>query len=144
MRLSLSVALALALSHAWGPSAGRSSARRPAPSFDDLDAAFGVGGKRRASDAELGAADGARGFYGRKGARGAAGAAGEPPQVLRRFAKVNLAPGECAPVAFELGDADVSVWDADAHGWRKVAGQYGVLVGSSSLDIRLQGTLVVS
>ena len=71
-------------------------------------------------------------------------AAGEPPQVLRRFAKVNLAPGECAPVAFELGDADVSVWDADAHGWRKVAGQYGVLVGSSSRDVRLKGEMTVA
>jgi len=70
-------------------------------------------------------------------------AAGEPPKVLRRFAKVNLMPGEHQTVSFTLKDADVSIWDTGVHGWRKVAGEYGVLVGSSSRDVRLQGQMQV-
>ena len=75
-------------------------------------------------------------------------AAGEPPKVLRGFQKVHLAPGDATTVTFNVsggGSAfpSTSVWDADAHGPKLVHGMFKVLVGSSSRDIRLQGTMAM-
>lgn len=69
---------------------------------------------------------------------------GEPPQVLRAFTKVPLAPGASQPVTFPVAVADVSVWSVAAGAWRAVQGSFGVFVGTSSRDIRLTGTLEVS
>lgn len=71
--------------------------------------------------------------------------AGEPPQVLKRFIKSDLlAPGASQAIAFEAFDPDfdLAIWDEDVHGWKRVAGEFGVLVGSSSRDIRLKGSFV--
>ena len=46
-------------------------------------------------------------------------------------------------VQYTVGDADVSHWDVGVKGRALTTRTWGVLVGSSSLDIRLQGTLVV-
>jgi len=66
--------------------------------------------------------------------------AAEPPKVLRGFSKVSLAAGASATVTFPLKAADMSIWDVTTHGWKYVTGTYGVVVGSSSRDIRLNGT----
>ena len=70
-------------------------------------------------------------------------AAGEPPSQLRGFAAVGLLPGESVTVSFALVPRDVSVWDADAHAWAAVRGDFGVAVGASSRDLRLRGTFTV-
>lgn len=70
-------------------------------------------------------------------------AAAEPPRLLRDFAKVQLAPGESRAVPFTLSAGDLSVWDEVAAGWRLVTGTFGLFVGSSSRDLRLEGSLVV-
>ena len=80
-------------------------------------------------------------------------AAAQPDLVLRAFAKTaELGVGEVATLCFGLGSRDLSVWDegkADAHGskykggWRLVRGEFGIVVGASSRDVRLETTLVV-
>lgn len=69
-------------------------------------------------------------------------AAGEPPKVLRRFVHVGpLAAGETTTVHFEelVPARDMSIWNSSTHGWQLVLGEFGVLVGASSGDIRLRG-----
>jgi len=68
-------------------------------------------------------------------------AAGEPPSQLRHFAKTLLAPRESAPVRLTLSARDLSVWDVSTRVWRVVSGDYEVLVGASSSDIRLSGSV---
>ena len=72
-------------------------------------------------------------------------AANEPPKLLKGFQKVQLvdSAGSCAGVAFPLSAEDLSVWDSAAMAWSLVPGTYEVLVGSTSADIRLRGTLTV-
>ena len=70
-------------------------------------------------------------------------AAGEPPQQLKGFTKVVLAPGASTEVAFPLSPRSVSIWSVTTHAWTVVKGSFGVRVGSSSRDIRLNGTLTV-
>ena len=56
---------------------------------------------------------------------------------------VLLAPGAQQRVTFPLDDRSVSIWDVRNHSWNVVQGSFGVLVGSSSRDIRLVGSLTV-
>lgn len=65
---------------------------------------------------------------------------GQPARQLRGFEKVRLAPGESADVVFELTRRDLSVWDVGAQGWVLQDGRYGLFVGSSSRDIRWEGS----
>ena len=46
-------------------------------------------------------------------------------------------------VSYTFTDRDVSNWDLDTKQWTVTKGEYGVFVGSSSQDIRLQGTMAV-
>ena len=69
-------------------------------------------------------------------------AATEPPLVLRGFRKTTLLqPGGEEELRFELRARDVSVWRG---GWRPWAGSFGVVVGGSSRDARLQQTLTLA
>lgn len=70
-------------------------------------------------------------------------AADEPPKLLKGFEKVHLDPGQTAPLAFTLAAADLSIWSVASQAWTLIAGQYTVLVGSSSRDIRVTGTFTV-
>ena len=58
-----------------------------------------------------------------------------PQKELKGFARVELAPGERKTVSFELDDRSFALWTGK---WTIPAGTYGVLIGSSSRDIRLQ------
>ena len=51
---------------------------------------------------------------------------------------------EPTQVSYELTDRDVSNWDLASKAWKVTSGEYGVLVGSSSKDIRLDGTMTVT
>jgi beta-glucosidase len=70
-------------------------------------------------------------------------ATGEPPSRLVAFSKVTLRPGESTSVRATLDDRALSYWNADAHGWRLVAGCYRTMAGSSSADLPLVGTISV-
>lgn len=57
---------------------------------------------------------------------------------LGGFQKVELAPGEERTVTIALDNRAFQYWNTDLHGWREEGGEYAVLVGSSSRDIRLR------
>jgi len=67
--------------------------------------------------------------------------AGEPPKQLKQFQRVALASGKHATVSLQLDEMSLSIWDITVHDWAIVPGEFKVMVGSSSGDIRLTGTL---
>jgi beta-glucosidase len=66
-----------------------------------------------------------------------------PTKQLRGFEKRFLQPGATVTVQFPLTRRDLSVWDTSAQKWRMQRGQYKIHVGTSSRDLRLNGTLVI-
>jgi beta-glucosidase len=68
----------------------------------------------------------------------------QPPQRLAGFAKVNLAPGETRRVTIPIEARALASWDVGRHGWMLPPGPVQVLVGASSRDIRLHGTLAAT
>jgi len=62
-----------------------------------------------------------------------------PPKELKGFKKVHLKPGEKETVTFSLSKRDLSFWDERTNSWTMEKGQFEVLVGSSSRDIRQRG-----
>jgi beta-glucosidase len=60
-----------------------------------------------------------------------------PPKELKRFAKIALAPGETRTVTFSLDRRAFAYWDDLSHRWVAEAGDFTILLGSSSADIRL-------
>lgn len=69
--------------------------------------------------------------------------AGEPPLQLKGFQKNTLKPNETISVNLPLSERIFSVWDESIHAWNTLKGDFGVLVGSSSSDIRLKGTITL-
>ena len=67
-----------------------------------------------------------------------------PIQELRGFERITLAPGEKRTVSFPLATRNLAFWSADAHDWKVEDGKFDILVGSSSADIRVRGTLTVA
>lgn len=64
-----------------------------------------------------------------------------PRKELKDFEKVSLKPGETAKVTFELQKDDFSYYCVEEAGWKMESNEFGILVGSSSRDIRLQQTV---
>jgi beta-glucosidase len=63
-----------------------------------------------------------------------------PDKELKGFAKVLLEPGETKPVTLTLGREALAYWDDAQHTWVAEAGEFEVLVGGSSQDIRERAT----
>lgn len=59
-----------------------------------------------------------------------------PEKELKGFAKVALEPGETKTVTLPLGRDAFAYYDDSTHEWVAEAGQFEVLVGASSQDIR--------
>ena len=66
-----------------------------------------------------------------------------PVKQLAGVARVTLRPGESRTVTVSLDRLSLSYWDSQANRWVTPAGQVTVLVGSSSRNIQLRGTLSV-
>ena len=62
-----------------------------------------------------------------------------PLKELKGFAKIGLKPGEKRLVSLQLDRRAFSYYDTNKHAWYAPPGEYGVMVGSSSADIRLKG-----
>jgi len=62
-----------------------------------------------------------------------------PPKELRGFAKVSLRPGESQRVEIALRPSAFAFYDVPTQKWKADAGDYEILVGASSRDIRLRG-----
>jgi beta-glucosidase len=67
-----------------------------------------------------------------------------PEQELKGFAKVDLAPGATATVTVELDYRSLAFWDDARAAWVVEAGEFAVLAGSSSQDIRARASFQVS
>ncbi len=67
--------------------------------------------------------------------------AARPPQELKGFEKLSLAPGEAREVAFQLGERSFATWDTRTHGWRIEGGEFELRVGASSRDVRLRANV---
>lgn len=65
-----------------------------------------------------------------------------PLKELKGFQKVFLQPGESKEITINLTERDLAFWDVDADDWRVEPGEFQVLVGVSSADIRLSGKFI--
>lgn len=63
-----------------------------------------------------------------------------PLKELKGFARVELRPGESKQVEFKLDDRSFALWSG---GWKVPKGDYQVLLGASSEDIRLQADIFI-
>lgn len=64
-----------------------------------------------------------------------------PYKELKGFRKVHLAPGEHITVPFELPCSAFAYWSTAINNWLVEPGEFEILVGSSSRDIRLKNQL---
>ena len=67
-------------------------------------------------------------------------AAGEPPMQLKGYQRVTLQPGESRQVNFTVTAKSLSIWSD--NGWTVQPGEYRVLVGDSSRNLPLHGSII--
>lgn len=63
-----------------------------------------------------------------------------PEKELKAFAKVALAPGQAQTVIFYLDREAFWYYDPAQGGWQTEPGEFEILAGASSRDLRLRGT----
>ena len=66
-----------------------------------------------------------------------------PEKELKAFKKISLSPGETRQVDLMLDDRSLSYWDPRARGWVAEPGEFEILAGSSSRDIRSAATFTL-
>jgi len=66
-----------------------------------------------------------------------------PVKELKAFGRVELLPGQEKLVTLQLDHRSFSYFDVKLKQWRVEPGNYQVLAGSSSADIRLKGTILM-
>ncbi|MFO7636439.1 MAG: glycoside hydrolase family 3 C-terminal domain-containing protein [Clostridia bacterium] len=66
-----------------------------------------------------------------------------PDKELKAFGKVFLEPGEEKHLEFHLDERSFSFYDVELKDWRIEDGDFDILAGSSSRDIRLSATINV-
>jgi beta-glucosidase len=66
-----------------------------------------------------------------------------PPKELKGFAKIALDPGKSTTIKFDLDERAFSFYDPDRKQWVMEPGEFEILVGSSSRDIRARVVMKV-
>ena len=66
-----------------------------------------------------------------------------PPKELKGFTKLELAPGESREVRFTLDERAFSFYNPYRKRWVAEPGQFEILVGASSRDIRQKGSFML-
>ncbi len=74
---------------------------------------------------------------------GAPASTGEPAHQLKGFQRVTLDPSQAKTVSFTVTAHDLAHWDTTANAWSTTAGSYQILVGNSSRNLPLTGSLTV-
>lgn len=64
-----------------------------------------------------------------------------PPKQLKGFSRVTLNPGEQKTVEFTLNINAFEYFNSDGKGWTVAPGEYQILIGSSSRNIKLHGNI---
>ena len=67
-----------------------------------------------------------------------------PLKELKGFHKVHLEPGENKTVHFNLDKRSFAYFNMEIHDWFVESGNYDILIGSSSRDIRIQTSIQVN
>jgi beta-glucosidase len=67
-----------------------------------------------------------------------------PEKELKGFSKIDLAPGETKEIKVRLDRRSFAVWDQGKPGWTVESGTYQIMVGASSRDIRLRGSVTIT
>jgi beta-glucosidase len=67
----------------------------------------------------------------------------QPQRQLRAFQRVGLEPGQTKTVRLRLRAADLAHWDVTRNKWVVESGDYDLMAGASSADIRQRATLRV-
>ncbi|MFD1462320.1 fibronectin type III-like domain-contianing protein [Paenibacillus farraposensis] len=62
----------------------------------------------------------------------------QPLKTLCRFERIRLEPGETRTIAFTIQVKDWAIWDVTRDRYCVEAGEYTLLAGASSADIRLE------
>jgi len=65
------------------------------------------------------------------------------PKELKAFKKINLKPCEEQKITIELDERAFSYWNIDTDSWAVENGEYELLVGASSRDIKLAQTIKI-
>ncbi len=68
----------------------------------------------------------------------------QPNQKLRKFKRINILKGDSTTIEFKLNKDDFSFWNPKKKRWDIEKGNFEILVGSSSEDIRLSKVISVS
>jgi beta-glucosidase len=68
---------------------------------------------------------------------------GEPPEQLKGFDKVSLAPGGSTQVTLNLNPYAFAYWNTQDAAWKVAPGRYTLAVGDSSNDLPLQTTIAI-
>lgn len=66
-----------------------------------------------------------------------------PVKELKEFAKVELEPGEVKTISWTLTDEAFSYFDEASHSWVKEPGEFEILIGSASDDIRTTASVTL-
>jgi len=64
-----------------------------------------------------------------------------PEKELKGFEKIDLNPGEQTTIKFGLKDEDFSYYSDEKKKWIKEPGEYELILGASSKDLRLRKTI---
>lgn len=67
-----------------------------------------------------------------------------PIKELKAYKKIKLMPGRSGKITLTLSRQDFAYFDTDIHGFTADAGDYEILIGASSDDIRLKGVYTLS
>ena len=62
-----------------------------------------------------------------------------PVKELKGFVRVELEPGQSRDVSAMLDRSAFAYYDSEKHSWTVESGEFRVLVGGSSQDIKIQG-----
>ncbi len=66
-----------------------------------------------------------------------------PVKELKGFSRVSLEPGETKTVIMKLKERDFAYWDIISNKWKVEPGNFDLLIGSSSADIKLLKTITI-
>jgi len=67
-----------------------------------------------------------------------------PVKELKGFQKINLKPNESKQVSFTLRKDALSFFDVSTNNWIAEPGEFEIMIGSSSRDIKLNGKFVLN